>query len=200
MYDDHPLENTELKALVSQITTKRSTLTSDHTVLKDLLVTVQEKNASAAKFVNDNGLTDDDKEILTNLSNKVKQPWQKSPIGSDKYLGEAHANAYRELNSLDKLATLAVANVKVAIDNSKNTDVSADTAKEIIEDAFLNQKFEMIELNKQLNNKVNDLDLSTSDEAYVTISNARIEFENGCVANLTASRISLKKMIQKFPN
>ena len=26
------------------------------------------------------------------------------------------------------------------------------------------------------------------------ISNARIEFENGCVANLTASRISLKKM------
>ena len=26
------------------------------------------------------------------------------------------------------------------------------------------------------------------------ISNARIEFENGCVANLTASRLSLKKM------
>ena len=26
------------------------------------------------------------------------------------------------------------------------------------------------------------------------IANARIEFENGCVANLTASRISLKKM------
>jgi len=26
------------------------------------------------------------------------------------------------------------------------------------------------------------------------ITNARIEFENGCVANLTASRISLKKM------
>ena len=26
------------------------------------------------------------------------------------------------------------------------------------------------------------------------IANARIQFENGCVANLTASRISLKKM------
>ena len=36
------------------------------------------------------------------------------------------------------------------------------------------------------------------------ITNARIEFENGCVANLTASRISLKKMrktrfFQKMP-
>ena len=29
------------------------------------------------------------------------------------------------------------------------------------------------------------------------IVNARIEFENGCVANLTASRISLKKMRKK---
>jgi hypothetical protein len=36
------------------------------------------------------------------------------------------------------------------------------------------------------------------------IANARIEFENGCVANLTASRISMKNMrktrfFQKMP-
>lgn len=40
--------------------------------------------------------------------------------------------------------------------------------------------------------------ISASGVAVVTntldIANARIEFENGCVANLTASRISLKKM------
>jgi len=40
--------------------------------------------------------------------------------------------------------------------------------------------------------------ISTSGVAVATdnadITNARIEFENGCVANLTASRISLKKM------
>ena len=41
-------------------------------------------------------------------------------------------------------------------------------------------------------------DISTSGVAVATdnadITNARIEFENGCVANLTASRVSLKKM------
>ena len=40
--------------------------------------------------------------------------------------------------------------------------------------------------------------ISTSGVAFATdnadITNARIEFENGCVANLTASRVSLKKM------
>jgi len=40
--------------------------------------------------------------------------------------------------------------------------------------------------------------ISTSGVAVATdnadITNARIEFENGCVANLTASRVSLKKM------
>jgi predicted dehydrogenase len=30
------------------------------------------------------------------------------------------------------------------------------------------------------------------------IANARIEFENGCVANLTASRISMKNMQNTF--
>ena len=174
---DLPVENAEIKALVSQITTKRSTLTSEHTKLKNLLTTVTEKNDSAAKFVKDNGLTDDDKEILTNLSNKVQQPWQKSPIGSDKHLGEAHANASRELNSLYKLATLAVANVKVAIEKYTDSDVSAHEAEKIIEGAFLNQKFEMIELNKQLKNKVNDLDLSTSDEAYVASFIASLDAE-----------------------
>ena len=41
-------------------------------------------------------------------------------------------------------------------------------------------------------------DISTSGVAVASdnadITNARIEFENGCVANLTASRVSLKKM------
>ena len=41
-------------------------------------------------------------------------------------------------------------------------------------------------------------DITTSGVAVASdsadISNARIEFENGCVANLTASRVSLKKM------
>ena len=172
-----PLENAEIKALVSKITTKQSTLTSEHTKLKNLLTTVKEKNDSAAKFVKDNGLTDDDKEILTNLSNKVQQPWQKSPIGSDKQFGEAHANAYRELNSLSKLATLADVNVKVAIEKYTDLDVSAHEAGKIIEGAFLNQKLEMIELNKKLKNKVNDLDLSTSDETYVTSFIASLDAE-----------------------
>ena len=46
--------------------------------------------------------------------------------------------------------------------------------------------------------KSNITAISTSGVAVATdnadITNARIEFENGCVANLTASRVSLKKM------
>ena len=49
---------------------------------------------------------------------------------------------------------------------------------------------------KVVNSKVKKINASGVSIISTTpdIANARIEFENGCIANLTSSRISLKKM------
>lgn len=71
--------------------------------------------------------------------------------------------------------------------NPRGTDVS------VILDLMIHDLDIVLSLVKSPVSKI-----STSGVAVVSdtpdIANARIEFENGCVANLTASRISLKKM------
>ena len=71
--------------------------------------------------------------------------------------------------------------------NPRGTDVS------VIMDLMIHDIDIILNINKS---KVKKIDASGVSIISSTpdIANARIEFENGCIANLTSSRISLKKM------
>lgn len=85
------------------------------------------------------------------------------------------------------LAPMFVEGHRLATFNPRGTDVS------VVLDLMIHDLDILLHL---VNSPI--LEVSASGVAVVSeavdIANARIEFENGCVANLTASRISLKQM------
>ena len=89
-----PLENAELKALVSQLTTNQSALTSKHTELKDYLENIEQRNVNANKSVQDNGLMSEDIDTTLDLLSKRQQPWQISKIGAERYFQEERVVAF----------------------------------------------------------------------------------------------------------
>lgn len=171
-----PVENAQLKALMSQIIMKRELLTSEHTVLKDLLATVQEKNSAAAQYVVDNKITDDDKNALTNSLNNLKKPWQKSLIGSDRYFNQQQLTKHRNKINLLITSTLANSAYATTIELYTEADGFAQTARAIVEGAFLDQKTEMTAFLQQLKD-IDELEMSSGDEAYMVAYIVSLETE-----------------------
>lgn len=117
-----------------------------------------------------------------------------------------------------KLAQLAEeANVKVQVGHVERYNPAFLAARDFIKDPMFIETHRLAEFNPRgtdvpviLDLMIHDIDIvlstvnsnikriSASGVAVISdspdIANARIEFDNGCVANLTASRISLKNM------
>lgn len=85
------------------------------------------------------------------------------------------------------LAPMFVEGHRLATFSPRGTDVS------VVLDLMIHDLDILLHLVKSPISKVSASGVAVVSEA-VDIANARIEFENGCVANLTASRISLKQM------
>lgn len=125
------------------------------------------------------------------------------------------ANSLSEARSLIALATEA--NVKVQVGHVERFNPAFIAAKSYISAPMFIETHRLAQFNPRgtdvsvvLDLMIHDIDIilsvvkspikkiSTSGVAVVSdtpdIANARIEFDNGCVANLTASRISLKNM------
>lgn len=85
------------------------------------------------------------------------------------------------------LAPLFIEGHRLAQFNPRGTDVS------VILDLMIHDLDVILHLVKSPVRSVSASGVGVVSET-ADIANARIEFENGCVANLTASRISLKKM------
>lgn len=86
-----------------------------------------------------------------------------------------------------QLAPLFIEGHRLAQFNPRGTDVS------VILDLMIHDLDIVLHLVKSPVRSVSASGVGVVSET-ADIANARIEFENGCVANLTASRISLKKM------
>jgi predicted dehydrogenase len=125
------------------------------------------------------------------------------------------ANSIEEAKSMIALATEA--NVKVQVGHVERFNPAFIAAKPFISAPMFIETHRLAQFNPRgtdvsvvLDLMIHDIDIimsvvkssikkiSTSGVAVVSdtpdIANARIEFDNGCVANLTASRISLKNM------
>jgi len=124
-------------------------------------------------------------------------------------------NTIEEAKSLMSLA--GEANVKVQVGHVERFNPAFTAAKENIENPMFIETHRLAQFNPRgtdvsvvLDLMIHDLDIvlsvvksnikriSASGVAIVSeepdIANARLEFDNGCVANLTASRFSLKNM------
>lgn len=174
---DVVVENAELRALITQINLKRTLLTSEHTVLKDLLVTVQEKNAAAAKYAVDKKITDDDKENDDYLVGKLQESWQISLIGQDRYFNDAYATKLRDQSSLYTTLRPKRGDCVSVTSLYMDADSFAHTAEQMVEGEFLNQRTEMTALLQGLRNTVSELDLSPSDETYMNAYIVSLEAE-----------------------
>jgi predicted dehydrogenase len=94
--------------------------------------------------------------------------------------------AYRALADLE-LKPVFVESHRLSVFNPRGTDVA------VVLDLMIHDIDILLEMVKRPVSSVRAVGVSVvSEEA--DIANARIEFEGGCVANLTASRISQKKM------
>jgi len=125
------------------------------------------------------------------------------------------ANSMEEAKTM--LALAAEANVKVQVGHVERFNPAFIAAKSYIGSPMFIETHRLAQFNPRgtdvsvvLDLMIHDIDIilsvvkstikkiSTSGVAVVSdtpdIANARIEFDNGCVANLTASRISLKNM------
>ena len=93
------------------------------------------------------------------------------------------------LTSLSKyeLKPLFIESHRLAQFNPRGTDVS------VIQDLMIHDIDIVLNLVKSPITKIDANGVSVISDT-LDIANARLTFENGCVANLTASRISLKKM------
>ncbi len=124
-------------------------------------------------------------------------------------------NTLEEAHQLIKLATEA--DIKVQVGHVERFNPAFQSAKDYISNPMFIEGHRLAEFNVRgtdvpvvLDLMIHDIDIvlsvvdanvkhiSASGVAIVSdtpdIANARIEFDNGCVANLTASRISLKNM------
>ncbi|MEZ5056755.1 MAG: Gfo/Idh/MocA family oxidoreductase [Saprospiraceae bacterium] len=86
-----------------------------------------------------------------------------------------------------ELAPMFVEGHRLALFNPRGTDVS------VVLDLMIHDLDILLSLVKSEVKNVHATGVSVVSETP-DIANARLEFENGCVANLTASRISLKNM------
>jgi predicted dehydrogenase len=93
------------------------------------------------------------------------------------------------LTSLDKyeLYPLFIETHRLAQFNPRGTDVS------VIQDLMIHDIDIIFNIVKSLLTNIDANGVAVISD-NIDIANARLSFENGCVANLTASRISLKKM------
>src|SRR5205814_8210650 len=93
------------------------------------------------------------------------------------------------LLSLEKyeLSPRFIESHRLAQFNPRGTDVS------VIQDLMIHDIDIVLHLVKSPVKRISASGVSVLSE-NADIANARIEFDNGCVANLTSSRISLKKM------
>ncbi len=99
---------------------------------------------------------------------------------------ERFNSAYRAVAS-DDLSPMFIESHRLAVFNPRGTDVA------VVLDLMIHDIDIVLDMVKRSVESVNAVGVSVvSDE--VDIANARIEFEGGCVANLTSSRISQKQM------
>lgn len=93
------------------------------------------------------------------------------------------------LTSLDKfeIKPMFIESHRLAQFNPRGTDVS------VIQDLMIHDIDIILHL---VNSKINKIDANgvAVISNSIDIANARLSFDNGCVANITASRISIKKM------
>ena len=130
----------------------------------------------------------------------VEKPISESLAESEKMIEEAEKrgiifsvghlerfnSAYRSIMNTG-LSPLFIESHRLAAFNPRGTDVA------VVLDLMIHDIDIILDMVKQPIVLVNAVGVSVvSDE--VDIANARLEFEGGCVANLTASRISQKKM------
>jgi predicted dehydrogenase len=99
---------------------------------------------------------------------------------------ERYNPAYLALNGL-VLQPMFIEGHRLAQFNPRGTDVS------VILDLMIHDIDIVLHLVKSPVRRISASGVSVLSE-NADIANARIEFDNGCVANLTASRISIKKM------
>jgi len=101
---------------------------------------------------------------------------------------ERFNSAYRALDG-ERIVPKFVESHRLSVFNPRGTDVA------VVLDLMIHDIDILLDLVKKPVTSVRAVGVSVvSDEA--DIANARIEFEGGCVANLTASRISQKKMLK----
>ncbi len=99
---------------------------------------------------------------------------------------ERFNSAYRSIIS-SEMSPVFFESHRLAVFNPRGTDVA------VVLDLMIHDIDIVLDIVKRPVASINAIGVRVvSDE--IDIANARIEFENGCVANLTASRISEKKM------
>ena len=134
------------------------------------------------------------------VSTLVEKPISDSVHNADLMIGEAEKrrlilavghlerfnSAYRSVKS-ESFNPVFIESHRLAVFNPRGTDVS------VVFDLMIHDIDIVLDMVKKPVNSIHASGVSVvSDE--IDIANARLEFEGGCVANLTASRISQKKM------
>ncbi len=99
---------------------------------------------------------------------------------------ERYNPAYLALNDFD-LNPMFIEGHRLATFNPRGTDVS------VVLDLMIHDLDLVLKLAKSKVKEIRAKGVKIASNAH-DICNARVEFENGCVANLTASRISTKQM------
>jgi len=130
----------------------------------------------------------------------VEKPIAASPAEAEEMIGEAEKqgvilavghlerfnSAFRAL-SAQPLTPVFVESHRLSVFNPRGTDVA------VVLDLMIHDIDILLDLVKRPVSSVHAVGVSVVSNE-VDIANARIEFTGGCVANLTASRISQKKM------
>ncbi|MFC1606880.1 Gfo/Idh/MocA family protein [Candidatus Latescibacterota bacterium] len=100
---------------------------------------------------------------------------------------ERYNPAYRSVSTGDALAPKFIESHRLSVFNPRGTDVA------VVLDLMIHDIDVVLDMVKEPVKSVHAVGVAVvTDE--IDIANARLEFEGGCVANLTASRISQRKM------
>ena len=129
-----------------------------------------------------------EKPIASNIeesSNMIAEAEKRRLVFSVGHI-ERFNSAYRSVMS-SEMSPVFIESHRLAVFSPRGTDVA------VVLDLMIHDIDIVLDMVKRTVASVNAIGVHVvSDE--VDIANARIEFENGCVANLTASRISQRKM------
>ncbi|MBN1292151.1 MAG: Gfo/Idh/MocA family oxidoreductase [Candidatus Latescibacteria bacterium] len=130
-----------------------------------------------------------EKPVASNVSEAMDMIAQAEKRGLVLAVGhlERFNPAYRSVGARQSLKPAFIESHRLAVFNPRGTDVA------VVLDLMIHDIDVVLDMVKKPVKNVNASGVAVvTDE--VDIANARIEFEGGCVANLTASRISQKKM------